>query len=230
MDWVDVTAQFQDALKRLDDGKVLMDKDWQLVDGVSVITIGDPRIDTGMAKDEPIVMQSINGINQTDTDFASVLGVFDQLLARLLLFYKGELLVATIFASTHLDAKQHELFECFKSLLFQALSLSHRLICQYGLSFEEDYDSDHSGFSLKHSSVNLEHCKVVLKKFIGKSNEDDLEYQSLYSRLSFLYHFSILLQISLSSMKANDILNVLGKDVDLILETSGNAKDMSGNL
>ena len=211
----DLTDMFRKGCKLIPKGRLLQCQGFDLSEGVAAITIGDPRIDSGMVTAE---------IEQTDKKIQTMqecIGVFDRLIIGIYMHLNGEMIVPCIFSCMFLDYEQVPAFEHFKSLLLRALLVSRKIVIDSRLFLEEDFMPDIAGFTLYSKPVSFD-LDLDFKAELNSPNFECLK-SAIYSRLEFLTEFINVFNSDLMLELISKLQGLLRK----LIETSNLGTEMN---
>ena len=239
---MNVTLEFKNQVKTLKKGELLHCENFDLGEGVSAITIGDARIDSGILTgnesdfnnyagaaestlNDPLQKLKMDGLPNTKkiSSASECIGVMDRLLAGLYHHLNGEMIVPCIFSCLFLDSIQKPTFENFKSILFKTLLHSRRVILDARLFMEEDFMAEIAGFSLYSRG-----CEYDLENdFVDCCGEPGtLLKKALESRFKVLEVFGVILGSELTASSCE----ILSGYLTQLIQTCDLGQDMTSSL
>ncbi|KAK6630155.1 hypothetical protein RUM44_005709 [Polyplax serrata] len=221
--WVDITKEFNDAVKELELGELLHDRLFGLFEAMSAIEMMDPKMDAGMCNrdykstktfDQLVESGALKMDNLTPSE---CIGIIDSTLACLVSWLEGHSLAQTVFTNLYL----HRPYQV-QDRVMRAFSISfHKLIdiikdfINGALVFEEeDFQPMTYGYKLKPDVAETRAVGMlkeveddIQKKMRSKSSESSQsekqeELTALYARIKF---FRLFYQVLLSLNKKESV-------------------------
>ena len=184
-EWVDITDSFVKAASVLSPGELVRDWSFSLLDAMSAVELLDPKMDASMhcvsfRRYPRSVGEAVaKGLLQLDGHtHLQLIGIFDEVLARLATWLNGFTLAQTVFSCLYLletDRPASPLLQSFSMGVVKTVDYMREFICRGGVYSEDDQQGMCFGFNLL-TSVSDASMSAALK--------DSEERSSAAARLS----------------------------------------------
>ena len=157
-EWVDITESFVEAASLLAPGELIQESSFRLLDAMSAVELLDPKMDASMhwvdfqGYPRTVSEAVARGLLQTDGHtHRQLVGIFDEVLARVATWLSGYTLAQTVFSSLYLletDRPVSVHLRSFSVAIVKLVDYMREYICRGGVYAEEDQLAMCFGFNM----------------------------------------------------------------------------------
>ena len=157
-EWVDITDQFTEAAALLPPGELVQDWSFNLLDAMSAVELLDPKLDASMQcldfrKYPRSVAEAVakGSLQLEGHTHSQLVGIFDEVLARLATWLQGFTLAQTVFSCLYLldtNCPASHLLRGFSVGVVKTVDYMRELICRGGVFAEDDQQGVCFGFNM----------------------------------------------------------------------------------
>ena len=157
-EWVDITHSFIEAASLLSPGELVQDWSFSLLDAMSAVELLDPKMDASVhCSDFQRYPRSVaeavaKGLLQVKGHtHIQLVGIFDEVLARLSTWLNGFTLAQTVFSCLYLletDRAESPLLQSFSMGVVKTVDYMREFICRGGVYSEDDQHGMCFGFNM----------------------------------------------------------------------------------
>lgn len=165
---IDITEEFKRLSAQLNPGQIILGANFALVDAMSCIEIGHPKMDSNINHGDP-------PIKLPEFDSTHMSSLMDNFLAQEMLYIDGNLLSQTIYTCQFFHTTPPKSI----SLLLESedlfIHLANSIIKVGNVWHEEDWNPEAEGLPVRRLSLSFQNHKTVLRDRITKEDDSDVQ-------------------------------------------------------